>query len=388
LKLFKPINIHGMELENRIIFPAVVSRLASEDGYVTEALRERVLRIATGGVGLIVLEAAGIMDRKSGTLLKIFDDKFISGLKELAEEVHRKSKAKLGIQLVHFLKLSRSGYRQTVEELSLNDIEQIVEDFGAAALRVKKAGFDSLEIHCAHAYTLSSFLSLRNKRKDEYGRNIEGRMRIVKEVLAKVKSAVGEDFPLGCRLNGDEFILGGNTLQQSRLIAANLANWGIHYLSVSAGGKFEDGQVFDGIAWPYSGYSGTRTMPTKEMPDGVNVYLAEEIRKIVSPYGIPVATAGKIPTPEFAEAILEAPKADLIALGRPLICDPDWPNKAKDFCWHDIVYCKYCGKCTDNDRNFEPVVCSQWPKGSLNAPADFLPRRTEENSKVRGDRGV
>lgn len=379
MRLFEPINIHGMKLENRIIFPAVVSRLAAEDGYVTEALKERVLRIATGGVGLIVLEAAGIMDRKSGTLLKIFDDRFITGLQELAAKVHQKSKAKLGIQLVHFLKLSRSGYRQTVEELSREDIKQVVTDFGAAALRVKKAGFDSLEIHCAHAYTLSSFLSLRNKRKDEYGRNLEGRTRIVKEVLAKVKAAVGEDFPIGCRLNGDEFILGGNTLQQSRQIADKLAHWGIHYLSVSAGGKFEDGQVFEGIAWPYSGYSGTRTMPTKDMPNGVNVYLAEEIRKIVSPYGIPVATAGKIPTPEFAEAILEASRADLIALGRPLICDPDWPDKAKNFHWNEIVYCKYCGSCTDNDRNFEPVVCSQWPKGSLNAPAGFAPHRKKES---------
>ena len=138
LKLLRPINIHGMELENRIVFPAVVSRLASEDGYVTGALKERVLRIATGGVGLIVLEAAGVMDRKSGTLLKIFDDKFIPGLKELVAEVHQKSKTKLGIQLVHFLKLSRSGYRQTVEELSQDEIKQIIEDFGMAAQRIKK----------------------------------------------------------------------------------------------------------------------------------------------------------------------------------------------------------------------------------------------------------
>ncbi len=209
-------------------------------------------------------------------------------------------------------------------------------------------------------------------------------MKIVKEVLARVKAAVGEDFPIGCRLNGDEFILGGNTLQQSRQIAKKLADWGIHYLSVSAGGKFEDGQIYDGIAWPYSGYSGTRTMPTKDMPDGVNVYLAEDIRKIVSLYGIPVFTAGKIPSPELAEAILESSKADLIALGRPLICDPDWPNKTKSYRWHEIVNCKYCGSCTDNDRNFEPVVCSQWPKGSLNAPANFLPRRTKKNLETEG----
>jgi len=162
-------------------------------------------------------------------------------------------------------------------------------------------------------------------------------------------------------------------LKQSSTISEKLAKWGIHYISVSAGGKFEDGLVFDGVVWPYSGYSGTRAMPTAYMPDGVNVYLAEEIRKVVNPYRVPVIAAGKITTPEFAESILEAKKADLIALGRPLICDPDWPNKAKSFKWDDIVYCKYCGGCTDNDRNFQPVVCRQWPKGSLNAPGNFLP---------------
>lgn len=155
------------------------------------------------------MEPAAIMDRKSGLLLKIFDDKFVPGLKQLVTEVHEKTQTKIGIQLVHFLKLSRSGYRQTVEDLSIEDIKQIVEDFGAAAARVKTAGFDCIELHCAHAYTLSSFLSLLNKRRDEYGGNIEGRFKIVKEVFNKVKSVVGEKFTVGCRINGDEFVLGG-----------------------------------------------------------------------------------------------------------------------------------------------------------------------------------
>ncbi len=375
MKLLTPINIHGMKLKNRLVFPAVVSRLANKEGYVTKDLKGRVLRIADGGVGMIVLEATSIMDRKSGNLLKLNDDKYIPGLKELVSEVHQKSKAKIGIQLIHFLKLSRSGYRQTIEELSLIDIQQIVEDFKYAASRAKEAGFDFIEIHCAHAYTLSSFLSLRNKRSDDYGNNLEGRMKLVKEVLEVVKKEVGENYTVGCRINGDEFILGGSTLKQSSAIAENLAKWGMHYISISAGGKFEDGLVFDGIVWPYSGYSGSRAMPPAYMPDGVNVYLVEEIRNVVNSYGVAVIGAGKIPNPKYAESILDDLKADLIALGRPLICDPDWPNKTKKFEWDNIVLCKYCGGCTDNDRNFEPVVCCQWPKGSLNAPRNFLPKR-------------
>lgn len=374
LKLFEPIKIHEMILDNRTVYPAVVSRLSTEDGFVTENLRDRILRIARGGVGLIILEPAAIMDRKSGLLLKIFDDKFVPGLKQLVTEVHEKTQTKIGIQLVHFLKLSRSGYRQTVEDLSIEDIKQIVEDFGAAAARVKTAGFDCIELHCAHAYTLSSFLSLLNKRRDEYGGNIEGRFKIVKEVFNKVKSVVGEKFTVGCRINGDEFVLGGSTLLQTRNIVEMLSKMGIHYISISAGGKFEDGQTFDGIVWPYSGYSGMRTMPPSYMPEGVNVYLAEDLRRIASSYNVPVITAGKIFNPDFAESILIEEKADLIALGRQLICDPDWPNKVRNHNWDDIVYCKYCGGCTENDRKFEPVVCRQWPKGSLQAPDNFTPK--------------
>ena len=368
MKLFEPLKIHTITLENRLVFPAVVSRLASLEGFVTQELKDRILRIARGGVGMIVLEAAGVMDRKSGNLLKIHDDKYINGLKELVAEVHQKCKAKIGIQLIHFLKISRSGYRQTVEELSIDHIQQIVKDFAAAAARTREAGFDFIELHCAHAYTLSSFLSLRNKRKDGYGKNLEGRMRLFNEVFNAVKTKVGDDYTVGCRLNGDEFILGGNTLKQSCSIAEKMAKSGMHYISVSAGGKFEDGLVYDGVIWPYSGYSGTRAMPPAYMPDGVNVYLAEGIRDAVQQFGIPVIAAGKIPTPEYADFLLEQEKADLIALGRPLICDPDWPVKAKNGRGEDIVTCVYCGGCTDNDRDFEPVVCRQWPKGSLNAP--------------------
>lgn len=374
LKLFEPIKIHEMMLENRTVYPAVVSRLAHEEGFVTDNLRDRILRIARGGVGLIILEPAAIIDRKSGTLLKIFDDKFIPGLKQLVTEVHEKTQAKIGIQLIHFLKLSKSGYRETVEDLSMGDIKQIVEDFGAAAARVKTAGFDCIELHCAHAYTLSSFLSLLNKRRDEYGRDIEGRIKIVKEVLSKVKMAVGEKFTVGCRINGDEFVSGGSTLLQTRTIVEMLSKMGIHYVSISAGGKFEDGQIFDGIVWPYSGYSGMRTMPPSYMPEGVNVYLAGDLRKIASLYNVPVFIAGKISHPDFTESILLEEKADLVALGRQLICDPDWPNKVKNNIWGDIVYCKYCGGCTENDRKFQPVVCRQWPKGSLQAPENFSPK--------------
>jgi len=149
---------------------------------------------------------------------------------------------------------------------------------------------------------------------------------------------------------------------------------GYEYISVSAGGKFEDGLTEQGMTSPYSGYSGSRTMPKSYMPDGVNVYLARDLKKAILPYNVPVLTAGKIPTAEFAEAILQAGEADLIGLARPLLCDPEWSNKVRDVRNDEIVNCIYCGQCNVDDANFVTVVCHQWPKGSIQAPEGFKPK--------------
>lgn len=233
MKLFENIQVGKMLLENRIVYPALVDRLARDDGYTTDELVERVMRITKGGVGLFILQAAGVLDRKSGQLLKISDDKFIDGLKRLTDKVHEETKSKIGVQIIHYMKIARSGYRQMVEDLPKEEIRDIVEYFGDAAVRAQKAGFDCIEVHCAHAYTLSSFLSLRNKRKDEYGGSLEGRFRIVKEITQRIQEKVDGNLTLGVRMNGDEFILNGNTLKQSREIARKLAELGYEYISVS-----------------------------------------------------------------------------------------------------------------------------------------------------------
>ncbi|MEM0314171.1 MAG: NADH:flavin oxidoreductase, partial [Candidatus Bathyarchaeia archaeon] len=239
-----------------------------------------------------------------------------------------------------------------------------------------QAGFDGVELHYAHAYTMASLLSrLSNKRTDMYGRTLEGRLRFPIEVLRAVREAVGEDFVVGARINGDEFISGGNTLLDSIPIALKLAEEGLDYLSISCGGKFEDAAVFHGrtesipgVPDPYSGYSGQRSFPWYWMPNAVNVYLAEAIRKALrdAGYNIPVMTAGKIPTPDVAEEILRAGKADLIGLCRPLICDPEWPLKAKLGRWRDIVECEYGNHCYRKwtGPRVAPIKCIKWPKGN------------------------
>ncbi len=383
--LFSHFPLKHLTLSNRIVHTPVVTRLENEDGTVTPLLKERVLRITRGGVGYFILGAAGVIDKKSGPLLRICDDRFIPGLAELVKEVHSETESKIGLQMVHFLKLARSGYRQRVEDLSSEEIQEIIEAMVQAAVRVRKAGFDAVEWDAESGMTLSSFLSLLNKRKDRYGGNMENRLRIVLEILKKTRREVGDDFVIGARINGDDFVLGGSTLKHSTVIARRLAEEGVDYISVSCGGKFEDAIPEAGKPLDcYSGYSGKRCWPRWYMPDATNVYLAEAIKKEINRAGLktPVITSGKIPHSALAEEVLQQGKADLIGLARALLCDPEWPKKIEEGREDEIVRCIYCDHCSNCDRAFKPVVCIQWPKGTFNAPPDWSPGKSRFQNPI------
>jgi 2,4-dienoyl-CoA reductase-like NADH-dependent reductase (Old Yellow Enzyme family) len=366
MKLFEPFTINGkLSLKNRIVMPALVTRLATEEGEITEELLDRYLLYAEGGTGLIITEAVSVKKQKSGPLLRLSEDRFVPALRELTDRVHNGSDARIAPQIIHFMKVSRSGYRQKVEELSVEEIKEIPELFARAAERARAAGFDAVELHFAHAYTMSSFLSRHNQRKDEYGGSLKNRLHLAEEVVDASRKAVGADFVLGARINGDEFTLGGNTLQQSRSIALRLAELGLDYISVSAGGKFEDAVPKQGeVLVPYTGYSGHRAMPPHWMPEKVNVYLAADIRKALRDAGhqTPVVAAGRIPNARVAESVLENREADLVAIARPTLCDPDWPRKTMEGREQEILPCLYCNKCKEADEAFQKVYCAQWKK--------------------------
>jgi 2,4-dienoyl-CoA reductase-like NADH-dependent reductase (Old Yellow Enzyme family) len=378
MMLFESFEFSGMKLKNRVVSVPVVSNLATEDGYVTDSLIERYRRIAEGGTAWTIIEDVVVLPRKSPFNLRINDDRFIPGLKTLTEETHRIPGTKIGIQLGHFLKISMKGYRQTVEELTKEEIKQIVEDHLQAGIRSEKAGFDSIEWDAESCMTLSQFLSRHNKRKDEYGGKLENRLRIVMEIYEGTRKTLGKKMILGARINGDDLVMGGNTLLHSTEIAKRLAAAGIDYLSISCGGQWADALPPKPGEPPsaYTGYSGLRCWPRAWDPDGANVYMAEAIRKALrkANYSIPVITAGKIPTPALAEEILQEGKADLIGLGRSLLCDPDWVNKAAAGRSEDIVRCIYCNHCSDVNDLFQQTDCIQWPKGSINAPNPFMPK--------------
>jgi len=372
--LFEPYDIKGkLSLINRIVMPAVVTRLSTAEGHVTPELIERYLLYATGGAGLVITEAVSVKKQKSGQLLRLNSDEFIPGLKDLTNQIHTESDARIAPQIIHFLKIARSGYRQKVEDLSLEEIDEIPRLFAEAAARSREAGFDAVELHFAHAYTMASFLSRHNHRKDDYGGSLNKRLRLAVEVVAATRKAVGSDFVIGARINGDEFTLGGNSMAQSGPVALRLAEEGLDYLSVSAGGRFEDAIPREGEALdPYTGYSGHRTMPPRWMPEQVNAYLAGDVKAILNQAGhtLPVITAGRIPTAQSANHLLEKNVADLIGVARPILCDPFWPRKFQEGREKDVLKCTYCNYCRESEGAFEEVVCIQWKKkdGTIQRP--------------------
>ena len=378
MKLFQPFRVSGLELKNRVVLTPVVMRLGSEDGKVTGEVIEHYLRIARGGVGWLIIEDVVVTPRKSPFVLRISGEEFIEGMRRLTDTIHAETDAKIGVQLGHFLKLARSGYRQKVEDLTMDEIREIYEQHVAAAKRIKQCGFDSLEWDAESWMTLSQFLSRNNKRKDEYGGTQQNRERLLMEIYDASRDILGSDYILGMRINGDDLCLGGTTLLQSTKTACNLARRGINYISVSCGGQWEDTtkpskKIPLALTAYNTTYSGLRCWPRAWDPDGANVYLAEGIRKALRKegYQTPVITAGKIPTAEFAEEILQEGKADLIGLARPLLCDPDWVRKYLEDRPEDIVRCTYCNYCAGLK---DATTCALWPRGSIHPPDPFLPR--------------
>jgi 2,4-dienoyl-CoA reductase-like NADH-dependent reductase (Old Yellow Enzyme family) len=374
MKLFEPLNIGGLIIANRIMVPAMVTRLSGEDGLVNQDIIDRYVRYAEGEVGLIVVEAMAVHHAKSGPLLRISDDQYVAGLSELVRRIHATSDSKVVPQIIHFLKVAKSGWRQTVDMLSLDDIDRIVEEFGDAVARARAAGFDGAELHSAHAYTLASFLSRTNPRRDEYGgHTLEGRLRLIGRIFENIRRKVGDDFPVGVRFLADEFIKDGYTVLDAKLIGLRLAELGAAYLSLSVGGKFEDAIHTPGqVPYPYTGYSGDRCMPGNWYPNALHAQLSADIKAFVNSHGYdtPVATTGKLSDPDDAERLVASGAVDVVGIARGLLADPDWPRKIRAGERDRVIRCDYCNVCKHLDGTHTRVICSLWPQGTRQAPAD------------------
>jgi len=282
------------------------------------------------------------------------------------------------------LETYRFGYRERVTDTELphiRDLPRVLPTiFADAALRAKQAGFDGVELHYAHAYTMASFLSARNNRADGYGGSLPNRARLPLEVYAKVRERVGDNFVVGVRFLCDEVISGGSRIEDAIYFAAEFARAGFDYLSISKGGKFEDAaQPKVGSAvYPYTGQSGYECMPTTlsdaRGPFSRNVPLVGAIKRIVNEAGFdtPVVAAGGITTFEQAESILQRGDADIAGLARQALADPDWFIKVRKGRGEEVRRCTYTNYCEGLDQTHKQVTCKLWDREALDEPGITL----------------
>jgi 2,4-dienoyl-CoA reductase-like NADH-dependent reductase (Old Yellow Enzyme family) len=271
----------------------------------------------------------------------------------------------------------RYGYRERVTDMELphvRDLPRVLPQiFAEAALRGREAGFDGVELHFAHAYTMASFLSAKNSRRDDYGGSRENRVRLPLEVYRAVRERVGQDYTVGVRFLGDEAIDAGSHLEDAVYFGVEFARAGFDYLSVSKGGKFDDAKQpkVGHAVYPYTGRSGYECMPTvlsdERGPFGRNVPLAAAIKHAVNEAGLatPVVTSGGIAMFEQAEAILRNGEADIIAAARQSLADPDWFLKIRLGRGDEIRRCVFTNYCEGLDQMHKQVTCKLWDRVNL-----------------------
>jgi dimethylglycine catabolism A len=421
---FQPIAVGPRTLATRTWIPAMVPWRATDDGFVTDRVLAWYRRFAEGRPGAIVVEATGIRDVPSGPLLRIGDDRFVPGLAALADVVRQASggETRLFLQILDFLRIRRRpareaflgrhlvltdahraaagsdddaevrawllakdddalagilgerdhealtrGARERIGDPHLADLPAVLPGLhAAAARRAETAGFDGVELHFAHAYTMASFLSARNDRRDGYGGSRQGRARLPVEVIEATRAATR--FVVGARILTDEIIDGGSTLDDSVALAPILAAAGLDFLSLSRGGKFEDAKPpkVGWSAYPYTGRSGWECMPTIYADDpgpfGRNVAAAGAVRSALHAAGwpIPVVVAGGITSFSQAEAILAAGQADIVGAARQSLADPDWWRKLRLGRGAEIRRCSYTNYCEGLDQMHKTVTCRLW----------------------------
>lgn len=276
------------------------------------------------------------------------------------------------------LEALRFGYRENVSDVHLPHVRELPQVlpgiFAAAAGRARDAGFNGVELHYAHAYTMAGFLSALNIRNDGYGGAKENRVRLPLEVYQKVRERVGNDYTVGVRFLGDEVIAAGNRVDDAIYFGVEFARAGFDFLSLSKGGKFEDAQQpkVGQAVYPYTGQSGYECMPTV-LSDAAgpflrSVPLAKAIKRAVNEAGFetPVVVTGGISTFEQAEAILQRGQADIVGLARQALADPDWFIKVKLGRGAEVRRCTYTNYCEALDQAHRPVTCKLWDRVELN----------------------
>ena len=381
--LLSPIKIGETTVKNRIFMPPLSTNLADK-GYVTDELVEHYKARAKGGVGLFVTEVVTVEPTYCylpGDMC-IYDDSFIPGWKKLADGVHEYG-AKILPQLFHpahmafplpgtprLIAPSNVGpyyAREAPRAVTKEELKVIIRQFGEAAKRAQIAGADGVEIHAAHAHgLLGGFLSpLYNKRTDEYGGDIDHRLRLTLEVIEEVRRVCGKNFIIDVRISGSEYTDGGLNLNDMIYVAKQLEKAGVDFLHVSGGTTIARGS----------------SIPAPGTPMGSHAATAAEIKKYVS---IPVATVGRITEPWIAEELIANGKADICMIGRANLCDPEFANKVAAEKADDIRPCIGCLRCLNGIMFGKRVACTVNPSFELENEDTLAPAAEKKNVLVIG----
>jgi 2,4-dienoyl-CoA reductase-like NADH-dependent reductase (Old Yellow Enzyme family)/thioredoxin reductase len=363
--ILSPLKIKTMELSNRVVMPPMGTNLGNKDGTVSVENLAYVARRAKGQPGLMITEITGI--HPDGVVgpnqLGAYDNRFIPGLAKMAEAAHKEG-CKIAMQIHHTgresLYMLGKGramapspipsivFRGNPREMTLADIQEMIACFGAAAGRAREAGFDAVEIHGAHGYLLTQFLSaLTNQRSDQYGgATLKERSRFVLEVIAQVRKQVGPDYPVSIRLSAQEFIKGGYSAEDMQTIIPDMVKAGADLIHASFGTHGSPGGI---------------TQAPGEYAPGFNVWLAKKIKDVAN---VPVIAVGRFTDPAAADAVIAKGDADLVAFGRQFLADPDFLIKAKAGRTADIRQCIACNQgCIEREMLGEGNIrCSINPE--------------------------
>lgn len=351
MKLLEPITLGTLRLKNRMVMAPMTTNYGNEDQTPSDRLIAFLEERARGGVGLITVEVCtvDVKQKYQPQSLTLGSDEFIPSHRRLTEALHAYD-VKVQPQVTHPGPESMSGFYfgempvapsattgactgLPARELKIDELDGIIEAYAQTARRAREAGYDGIELHAAHCYMLlGTFLSpLKNKRMDEYGADTpENRTRLLVRVLRRIKAVAGKDFPITLRISGFERIPGGRDAANTAAIAPLLVEAGVDAFHVSGG--VSDPMVSQMICGP-------------EYPDGYNLPAAEAIKRVVD---VPVMVVGRFLDPEFAEQALQDNRADMIVMGRPLLADPQLPNKVAAGQFDRIRRCISCQNCIDS----------------------------------------
>lgn len=363
--LFEPIFINGLEIKNRIFMPAMHLNMC-RNYEVSDRIVDFYSERARGGAGMITVGYASVDELSAHPAhIGAHRDEYIPGLARLAAAI-REGGARASVQINHAGRYNHSFFLlgkkpvapsavpsrltgETPRPLEVEEIAETVQNFAAAAARVKESGFDAVEVLCGTGYLISEFLSpVTNHRTDQYGGTLENRMRFAVEVLEAVRRAVGSDFPLLVRLNGNDFMPGGIGRKDLQKFAVQMVETGADALSVNVG-------------W----HEAAIPQIVTKVPRGVFGYLARGIRDLVS---VPVIASHRINDPATAREMIALGECDLVAMGRALIADPYLPLKAREGREGQIVHCVACGQgCFDNLFKMKAVECLCNPRAGYEA---------------------